>query len=131
LNDSDRSSRKPKVSIIEDHDDNRELLRFILDDFYEVESFRDGATGLAGIRESPPDIILLDISMPNVGGLEVIREIRSDPRIRHIPVIAVTAHTMKGDRELILSYGFSDYVAKPIVDLDSFQQLIQEHIRNG
>jgi CheY-like chemotaxis protein len=120
--------RKPKIAIVEDHDDNRELLRFVLAEFCDVESYRDGESGLAGIRASRPDIILLDISMPNVDGKDVIREIRKDPAIRDVPVIAVTAHSMKGDRERFLSIGFTEYVSKPIMDLDRFRRLIQAYI---
>jgi CheY-like chemotaxis protein len=122
--------RKYKVAIIEDQEDNREVLRIMLEGVYEVASYGDGLAGMAGIRRNRPDVVLLDISMPTLDGMGVINQIRSDPSLSSIPVIAVTAHAMRGDREKFLSSGFTDYVAKPILDLESLRVMIKDHVES-
>jgi CheY-like chemotaxis protein len=122
--------RRYKVAIIEDQEDNREVLRIILEGVYEVFSYGDGEAGLNGIRLDRPDAILLDISMPKLDGTGVIQQIRNDPSLKQLPVIAVTAHAMSGDREKFLTSGFSDYIAKPILDLEALRQLIRQHIES-
>jgi CheY-like chemotaxis protein len=71
---------------------------------------------LAGLSASLPDLVLLDISLPGMDGNEILARIRADERLRALPVIALTAHAMAGDREKYLSQGFNDYITKPIVD---------------
>jgi CheY-like chemotaxis protein len=78
--------------------------------------FDNGADALAGLRTSLPDLVLLDISLPGMDGNEILARIRNDERLRPLPVIALTAHAMAGDREKYLSAGFDDYITKPIVD---------------
>jgi CheY-like chemotaxis protein len=120
--------RKYKVAVIEDQEDNREVLRIMLEGHFEVASYGDGLQGLSGIRRDRPDVVLLDISMPRLDGMSVINEIRHDPTLSGIPVIAVTAHAMQGDREKFLSSGFNDYVAKPILNIEALRSLIQNVI---
>ena len=72
--------------------------------------------GLAALAADDPEIVLLDISLPGMDGVEVLRHIRADPFSRHLPVIAFTAHAMNNDREKYLAHGFDDYITKPIVD---------------
>jgi CheY-like chemotaxis protein len=120
--------RKHKVAVIEDQEDNREVLRIMLEGHFEVASYGDGVQGLNGIRRDRPDVVLLDISMPRLDGMSVISEIRNDPTLSGIPVIAVTAHAMQGDREKFLSSGFTDYVAKPILNIEALRSLIQNVI---
>ena len=71
---------------------------------------------MEGLGDDVPDLILLDISLPEMDGTEVLQWIRQDERVQHLPVIALTAHAMAGDREKFLAAGFNDYVTKPIVD---------------
>ncbi len=104
------------IAIIEDNADNRLLARTMLADDYQVVEFEDGTGGLAGLLAAPPDLVLLDVSLPGLDGTEVVRQIRANPILRHLPVIALTAHAMAGDRERLLEAGFTDYVAKPILD---------------
>ncbi len=80
----------------------------------EVESAEDGAQGLEIARTLMPDVIMADLSMPVMSGWQMIYEARNDPAIQHIPIIALTAHAMSGDRERVLQAGFADYIAKPI-----------------
>lgn len=106
----------PNIAVIEDNSDNRLLLNAILSGPFGLSEYDDGPSALEGMRRSIPDLVLLDISLPGMDGLEVLSRIRSDAALQHLPVIALTAHAMVGDRERLLAAGFNDYVAKPIVD---------------
>lgn len=106
----------PRLAVIEDNPDNRLLLQALLADKYVVDEYEDGPTALAGCAAHPPRVILLDISLPGMDGGEVLRRLRADAALRSVPVIALTAHAMSGDRERFLAMGFDGYVAKPIVD---------------
>jgi len=105
-----------KIAVIEDNPDNRLLLRALLEDRYEIVEFESGFDGLAALPTQKPDLVLLDISLPGLDGTEVVKRIRADAALRSLPVIALTAHAMAGDREKFLSIGFNNYVTKPIVD---------------
>jgi CheY-like chemotaxis protein len=104
------------VAVIEDNADNRLLLQAILGDQYQLVEYENGADALAGLARARPDLVLLDISLPGMDGTEILRRIRGDTGLKALPVIALTAHAMAGDRERYLSAGFDDYVTKPIVD---------------
>jgi CheY-like chemotaxis protein len=106
----------PVVAVVEDNADNRLLLSVILGDEFEVVEYETGVEALDGFAASKPDVVLLDISLPEMDGVEVLRRIRDDAVLRTLPVIAFTAHAMAGDRERLLGLGFDDYVTKPIVD---------------
>jgi two-component system cell cycle response regulator DivK len=105
-----------RVAIIEDNADNRMLLEALLCDLYEIDEYEDGIVGLAGLRRSPPALVLLDISLPKMTGSEVVAHIRRDPDLAKLPVIALTAHAMPDDRDTFLAQGFDAYVSKPILD---------------
>jgi two-component system cell cycle response regulator DivK len=104
------------IAVVEDNADNRMLLGAILGDRYEVVEYEDGIEALAGLRRRRPDLVLLDVSLPGMDGCEVLRRLRADAGLHGLPVIALTAHAMAGDRERYLAQGFNNYVAKPIVD---------------
>jgi two-component system, cell cycle response regulator DivK len=104
------------IALVEDNPDNRLLVRAILEDLYEIVEYGAGAEALHGMRASRPDLVLLDISLPEMDGTDVLALIRSDRRFDGLPVIALTAHAMAGDREKYMSAGFDDYVTKPIID---------------
>lgn len=105
-----------RVAVVEDNADNRLLVAVILEDKYDITEYETGADALQGFAVHVPDLILLDISLPGMDGVEVLGHIRTDERIKHIPVIAITAHASPADRERFLQAGFNEYVAKPIVD---------------
>ncbi|HEU5071920.1 MAG TPA: response regulator [Verrucomicrobiae bacterium] len=105
-----------KVAVVEDNPDNRLLVRVILESLYEVAEYESGFAALAGWQQDKPDLVLLDVSLPEMDGTEVLRRLRADERLRDLPVIALTAHAMTGDREKFIGAGFDDYVTKPIVD---------------
>lgn len=119
-----------KIAIVEDSPDNRLLLQAILEDEYRLEEYASGVDALQGLRDRRPDLVLLDISLPGMDGVEVLREIRGDAGLRGLPVVALTAHAMMGDRERFMDAGFDAYVAKPIVDeadlLGTIEALIHE-----
>jgi CheY-like chemotaxis protein len=104
------------VAVVEDNPDSRELVRAILAGLYEVTDYETGQAAIDGMKRIKPDLVLLDISLPQMDGTEVVRRLREDETLRDVPVVALTAHAMAGDREKYLDAGFDDYVAKPIDD---------------
>lgn len=115
-----------KILVVEDNEQNRILMRQILTYHgYDVLEAADGLTGLEMARAHMPALILLDIQMPVMNGFMVIRELRNNPELRKIKVIAVTSFAMKGDREKALQAGFDEYVTKPI-DTRKFPELVKQ-----
>ena len=105
-----------RIALVEDNADNRLLVHAILEDLYEIDEYETGSDALAGLRAKPPSLVLLDISLPAMDGTEVLRRLRADQQLRTLPVIALTAHAMAGDRKKFLDMGFDAYVTKPIID---------------
>jgi CheY-like chemotaxis protein len=107
-----------KILLIEDNEMNRDMLsRRLQRRGYEVVTAVDGESGLALTRSGAPDLVLMDMSLPGIDGWEATRQLKVDPATRAIPVIALTAHAMAGDREQALAAGCDDFDIKPI-DLD-------------
>jgi two-component system cell cycle response regulator DivK len=104
------------IAVVEDNADNRLLLQAILGDDYDLVEYENGADALAAFSKARPDLVLLDISLPGMDGNEILKRIRQDSSLKALPVVALTAHAMSGDRERFLAAGFNDYVTKPIVD---------------
>jgi two-component system cell cycle response regulator DivK len=103
------------VMIVDDNDLNLKLLRDVLHfEGYRTVEARTGAAALALAADQPPDVVLMDIGLPDQSGLEALRGLRADPGTRTTPVLAVTASAMVGDRERFIAAGFDDYLAKPI-----------------
>lgn len=107
---------KRAVAVVEDNPDNRLLLEAMIGDRYRLVEYENGPDALEGIHRDPPALVLLDISLPGMDGVEVFSRLRADEATSGIPVVALTAHAMGGDRDLFLAMGFDDYVSKPIVD---------------
>ena len=116
-----------KILIVEDVEMNRDLLIQLLEDEYELAEAVDGRQGLEMAARERPDLILLDISLPEMDGWEVAQRIREDTALKDIPIIAVTAHAMAGDREKAHACGCNDYIAKPI-DEDELWTKVRKHL---
>lgn len=120
-----------RILIADDYDDNRELLRLmLLPDGYTVRETRDGHECIAAAREEVFDLILIDLSMPNLDGWGTLRELRADERTRHIPCVAFTAFASEEDRHGALRAGFDAYLAKPFRAkelLELIENLLSEH----
>jgi two-component system cell cycle response regulator DivK len=104
-----------RILVVEDDDMSRDLLRRRLQRHrFEVLVAHDGFQGLALARHERPDVVLMDIGLPGMDGLETTRQLKGDDRTRHIPVIALTAHAMAGDEEKARDAGCDDYDTKPV-----------------
>jgi CheY-like chemotaxis protein len=104
-----------RVLLVEDNYDNFEMVRFLLERAdYTVVGARNGREAVTAAHEHKPDVILMDLSLPEMDGWEAAREIKSDPEIAGIPLIALTAHTLPGDRQKAMEAGFDNYISKPI-----------------
>jgi two-component system, cell cycle response regulator DivK len=105
----------PKVLVVEDNEANRDMLaRRLQRRSFEVVVAVDGAEGVAKSKSESPDIVLMDMSLPVMNGWEATRAIKADATTAHIPVIALTAHSMAGDREKAMEAGCDDYDTKPV-----------------
>ncbi len=103
------------VLYVEDNFHNRRIVRKILESRgYTVVEAEDGVSGLSMIRELKPPLILMDIGLPGIDGLELVGLVKADEALREIPVIALTASAMAGDRERFLAAGCDDYLSKPV-----------------
>jgi len=114
------------VLIVEDNELNMKLFHDLLEaQGYEIFQTRDGNQALGMARQHTPDLILMDIQLPEVSGLDVIKWLKDDAALKDIPVIAVTAFAMKGDEEKILDGGCEAYIAKPI-SVSHFLETVQK-----
>ena len=122
----------PTVLYIEDNRDNRMLVRRILmasDYDFQVQEADNARTGIEMAQNSPPDLILMDMSMPEMDGLTATRMLRGIDHLRDIPIVALTANAMEGDREKSLEAGCTGYIRKP-VDVDKLPEEIIHYIRS-
>jgi CheY-like chemotaxis protein len=104
-----------KLLLVEDNEDNRIIYSTVLRHLgYTVIEALDGLQAIALARSELPDLILMDISIPEVDGWEATRILRADPATKHIPIIALTAHALADDREKATAVGFTSYLAKPV-----------------
>jgi CheY-like chemotaxis protein len=105
----------PRILVVEDNEENRDALsRRLQRRGFEVIIAVDGVAGVASAKAEKPDLVLMDMNMPELDGWEATRQIKADPALSEIPVIALTAHAMQGDRERALAAGCTDYHTKPI-----------------
>jgi two-component system cell cycle response regulator DivK len=103
-----------KILVVEDVEFNRDLVVQLLEDDYEVITAADGAEGLRLAERERPDLILMDLSLPIVDGWEATRRIKANVDLKHIPIIALSAHAMTGDEEEAKQSGCDDYLSKPL-----------------
>lgn len=118
---------KLKALIIEDNEQNMYMLSFLLEkNNYEVFQAFNGLDGIKVAKECSPDVILLDIQLPEMDGYQIAREFRQRNDFNHIPIIAVTSHAMVGDREKAMASGANGYIEKPI-DPDNFIKKMESY----
>ena len=105
-----------KIYLIEDNEKNLKLFNAILNSMKQIEviSEIEGDKGLEIIKSGDPDLIILDIQLPKMSGIEICKELRKIEKFKNVKIIAVTAFAMKGDEERILEAGFNEYISKPI-----------------
>ena len=119
---------KPVILVVEDNERNRKLVRTILEfRGYAVVECDDGEPSLDLAREHRPALVLMDIQMPRMNGIEALSRLRADPETKHIPVVAVTASVTPSERERVVASGFNGYVAKPI-DVPTFGETIERFL---
>lgn len=115
-----------KILLVEDNPQNRYLVTFLLEkNGYEVVCAEDGEQAIAVVEQQVPDLILMDVQLPKLDGYEATRRIKGDDRFKSIPLVALTAHSMKGDRGKALAAGCDDYITKP-VDAEGLLSRIRE-----
>jgi two-component system, cell cycle response regulator DivK len=122
-----------RIALVEDNEDNRALIAALLEeaDGFVLDEYGDGPSALAGMTHDRPDLVLLDVSLPGMDGPEVLARIRAREDLRALPVVVLTAHAMRGDRERFLALGFDAYVGKPIVDEDELLNTIHRLLGAG
>lgn len=121
-------STQKKIFIVEDNELNLKLFRDILEAHeYIVVDTKDGTLAVGIAETEMPDLIVMDIQLPNISGTDIIRAIKQHDKLKHIPIIAVTAFAMREDREKIMAEGCESYLAKPI-SIKPFIETIQYHI---
>lgn len=120
-----------RILVVEDNPDNRTLLLDLLTSLnYEVLESVDGKDGVEKAISEKPDLILMDLSLPQKDGWQATKEIKANPDTKDIPVIALTAHAMVGDKKRALDAGCNDYISKPIDMMDLIKK-VQEHLNQN
>ncbi|HEY2321661.1 MAG TPA: response regulator [Thermoanaerobaculia bacterium] len=120
------------VLVVEDNDMNMQLVEYLLEEGgYAIVKATSGEEALALTRSETqrPDLILMDIHLPGMDGLSVVREMKSDDRTNRIPILALTAHAMRGDKDRFLDAGCDGYISKPI-DVKTFLTSIESYMRS-
>ncbi|HEV7240889.1 MAG TPA: response regulator [Thermoanaerobaculia bacterium] len=117
-----------KILVVEDNDMNMQLVEFLLEEGgYDIVKATSGEEALSLTREGvAPDLILMDIHLPGMDGLSVVRAMKADTRTARIPILALTAHAMRGDRDRFLEAGCDGYISKPI-DVKTFLSAIEQY----
>jgi CheY-like chemotaxis protein len=120
---------RARILVIEDNPANLELMRYLLESFgHTVLTAADGEMGVEMVRKERPDLVLCDVQLPKLDGIGVARAVRGDPQLHDVPLIAVTAFAMVGDRDKMLQAGFDGYLPKPITP-ETFLNDIETFLR--
>lgn len=118
----------PRILVVEDNDMNMQLVEFLLEEGgYDIVKATSGEEALAMTRDAAPDLILMDIHLPGMDGLSVVRAMKSEPRTARVPILALTAHAMRGDKDRFLDAGCDGYISKPI-DVKTFIASIRQYL---
>jgi CheY-like chemotaxis protein len=120
-----------RILVVDDNDMNVKLLRWLLEKHgYAVHTACDAQTAREGMRVHRPQLVLMDIQLPDIDGLQLTREFKADPQLRSIPIVAVTSYAMKGDRQRTVDAGCDGYITKPI-DTKQFPMEIEKYLQGG
>ena len=124
---SDRTAGR--LMLVEDNESNRKMiLRRLRRQGYEVSGYADAESALAALEDETPDVLLMDISLPGMDGLEATRKLRGSPELNELPVVALTAHVREQDEERALEAGCDRFAEKP-VEIDELTRIIEELLR--
>lgn len=118
------------ILLVEDSEDNRGIIREVVEEWMEGLTLLEADNGIAGLRmarEGHPDLILMDLSLPQLNGWEAATQLKADPTTAHIPIVALTAHAMDGDEAKALAAGCDAYVTKPLSILP-FQAMLKRFL---
>ncbi len=123
------SETSARVLVVEDNDMNMQLVEYLLEEGgYQIVKAASGEDALSIARSGDPvDLILMDIHLPGIDGLSVVREMKTDERTKAIPILALTAHAMRGDRDRFLEAGCDGYISKPI-DVKTFLTSVRQYL---
>jgi CheY-like chemotaxis protein len=120
-----------KILVVEDNDMNMQLVEYLLEEGgYEIAKASSGEEALAIAHDraaAAPDLILMDIHLPGMDGLSVVRAMKADDRMANVPILALTAHAMRGDKDRFLEAGCDGYISKPI-DVKTFLTSIEQYL---
>jgi CheY-like chemotaxis protein len=120
-----------RILVVDDNPANLKLIEFLLDgEGYEVRTASDAERALSALREFEPRLILMDLQLPGMSGLDLTRRLKTDPATQGIVILALTAFAMKGDEQRALDAGCDGYVAKPI-DVETLPALIAQHLEEA
>lgn len=122
---------RPIILVVDDNATNLKLLRVVLErQQYEVRTAGDASEARESLRAVRPHLILMDVQLPVTDGLQLTRELKADPALRDIPIVAVTSYAMKGDEEKALAAGCAGYISKPI-DTKAFPSQIERYLQSS
>lgn len=120
-------ANRKRILYVEDTPDNRDVVTQMLGSMYDILTAVNGEDGLAMALEDPPDLILMDVSLPVMDGLTCTRRMRETDVLREVPIVALTAHCMVGDREKALDAGCTDFMAKPF-RFAQLREMVRRHL---
>jgi len=121
------------IYLVEDNNDNAALVEDLLGERYSIVTFPDALSLVNHLGDDPspgPDLFILDISLPQMDGVTLLKRIRSDVHYQDVPAMALTAHAMKDDRRRLLQVGFDEYLSKPILDDQELVAIIEKLLKN-
>ncbi len=119
-----------KILVVEDVDINRDLIMQILEEEYEVLGAANGREGIELAQKENPDLIIMDLSLPEVDGWEATKRLKADEATKHIPIIALSAHAMSSDEDKAKMVGCDDYLSKPLSE-DLLMSKIRTYLKEG
>lgn len=123
-------SEAKKILIVEDNDLNLKLFQDLLAiQGYQILVSRDGIGVVDIVKNQQPDLILMDVHLPEQSGIDITASLKADQETAHVPVVAITAFAMKGDKEKIMQSGCQDYISKPVTSIPDFIDTIKRNIR--